>query len=219
MATTTNYSWTTPDDTDLVKDGAAAIRTLGSSIDTSVKALSPGTTAGDIDYYTTSTAKARVGIGTAGQVLVVNSGATAPEWVTPASAAPSSASATVTTQQSTTSATYTDLTTSGPAVTITTGTKCLVILTANINNTTNSGGAAMGFDVSGSTTIAASDSTCLLMSNGSAGGENQRQNSAVYRLNTLTAGSNTFTSKYKRLYGAGNAQFAERNIIVIDLGS
>lgn len=36
MATTTNYSWTTPDDTDLVKDGAAAIRTLGSSIDTTV---------------------------------------------------------------------------------------------------------------------------------------------------------------------------------------
>jgi hypothetical protein len=35
MATTTNYGWTTPDDTDLVKDGAAAIRTLGSSIDTS----------------------------------------------------------------------------------------------------------------------------------------------------------------------------------------
>jgi hypothetical protein len=36
MATTTNYNWTTPDDTDLVKDGAAAIRTLGSSIDTSL---------------------------------------------------------------------------------------------------------------------------------------------------------------------------------------
>jgi hypothetical protein len=82
MATTTNYSWTTPDDTDLVKDGAAAIRTLGSSIDTSVKALSPGTTAGDVDYYTTSTAKARLAIGTAGQLLRVNSGATAPEWFT-----------------------------------------------------------------------------------------------------------------------------------------
>jgi hypothetical protein len=38
MATTTNYSWTTPDDTDLVKDGAAAIRTLGSAIDTSFAA-------------------------------------------------------------------------------------------------------------------------------------------------------------------------------------
>ncbi len=29
MATTTNYSWTTPDDTGLVKDGASAIRSLG----------------------------------------------------------------------------------------------------------------------------------------------------------------------------------------------
>jgi hypothetical protein len=82
MATTTNYSWSTPDDVSLVKDGASAIRTLGSSADTTVKALNPGTTAGDIDYYTTSTAKARVGIGTAGQVLTVNSGATAPEWAT-----------------------------------------------------------------------------------------------------------------------------------------
>lgn len=80
MATTTNYSWTTPDDTDLVKDGAAAIRTLGSSADTTVKNLNPGTTAGDIDYYTSSTAKARVAIGTANQVLQVNSGGTAPEW-------------------------------------------------------------------------------------------------------------------------------------------
>jgi hypothetical protein len=91
MATTTNYGWTTPDDTALVKDGAAAIRTLGSSVDTSVKALSPGTTAGDIDYYTTSTAKARLGIGTAGQVLTVNGGATAPSWTTPSGAGWSSA--------------------------------------------------------------------------------------------------------------------------------
>lgn len=38
MPTTTNYGWTTPADTDLVKDGASAIRTLGSSIDTTLKA-------------------------------------------------------------------------------------------------------------------------------------------------------------------------------------
>jgi hypothetical protein len=44
MATTTNFGWTTPDDTDLVKDGAAAIRTLGSSIDTSLVDLKGGTT-------------------------------------------------------------------------------------------------------------------------------------------------------------------------------
>jgi hypothetical protein len=44
MATTTNFGWTTPDDTDLVKDGAAAIRTLGQSIDTSMMDLEGGTT-------------------------------------------------------------------------------------------------------------------------------------------------------------------------------
>lgn len=44
MATTTNFGWTTPDDTDLVKDGAAAIRTLGSGIDTSFVDLKGGTT-------------------------------------------------------------------------------------------------------------------------------------------------------------------------------
>jgi hypothetical protein len=36
MATTTNYGWDTPDDTDLVKDGALAIRDLGQDIDTSL---------------------------------------------------------------------------------------------------------------------------------------------------------------------------------------
>lgn len=44
MATTTNFGWQTPDDTDLVKDGAAAMRTLGSSIDTSFVDLKGGTT-------------------------------------------------------------------------------------------------------------------------------------------------------------------------------
>jgi hypothetical protein len=44
MANTTNFNWETPDDTDLVKDGAAAIRTLGNSIDTSLVDLKGGTT-------------------------------------------------------------------------------------------------------------------------------------------------------------------------------
>jgi hypothetical protein len=43
MATTTNFGWETPDDTDLVKDGAAAMRTLGNSIDTSFVDLKGGT--------------------------------------------------------------------------------------------------------------------------------------------------------------------------------
>jgi hypothetical protein len=44
MPTTTNFGWTTPADTDLVKDGASAIRTLGSGIDTSFVDLKGGTT-------------------------------------------------------------------------------------------------------------------------------------------------------------------------------
>jgi len=43
MATTTNYGWETPDDTDLVKDGAAAMRNLGQSIDTTFAELKGGT--------------------------------------------------------------------------------------------------------------------------------------------------------------------------------
>jgi hypothetical protein len=42
MANTTNFNWETPDDTDLVKDGAAAIRTLGNGIDTSFVDLKGG---------------------------------------------------------------------------------------------------------------------------------------------------------------------------------
>ncbi len=43
MPTTSNFGWTTPADTDLVKDGAAAIRTLGNGIDTSLLDLKGGT--------------------------------------------------------------------------------------------------------------------------------------------------------------------------------
>jgi len=43
MATTTNYSWTTPDNTAYVKDGASAIRTLGSSVDTTLFTALGGT--------------------------------------------------------------------------------------------------------------------------------------------------------------------------------
>jgi hypothetical protein len=178
MPSTTNFGWTLPADTDLVKDGASAIRTLGNGVDASFVDLKGGTTgqilsknsntdldfiwiandqgditgvtatapltgggtsgaitvgiqdgttaqkgavqlenstsststttaavpasvksaydlanaaipkstvttAGDIIYGTGSATVSRLGVGTAGQVLAVNSGATAVEWVTP----------------------------------------------------------------------------------------------------------------------------------------
>jgi len=75
MATTTNYGWTTPDDTALVKDGASAIRTLGSSVDTTTKNLNPETTLGDISFRSsTSNVNTRLAIGSTGNVLTVASG-------------------------------------------------------------------------------------------------------------------------------------------------
>jgi hypothetical protein len=82
MATTTpNYGWTVPTSTDLVKDGATAIETLGDSVDATVKALNPSTTLGDIEYRSsTANTNTRLGIGTSGQVLTVAAGV--PSWAT-----------------------------------------------------------------------------------------------------------------------------------------
>jgi hypothetical protein len=84
MATTTpNYGWSVPTSTDLVKDGAVAIETLGDSADATVKALNPETTLGDISYRSaTANTKTRLGIGSTGQVLTVSGGV--PTWASPA---------------------------------------------------------------------------------------------------------------------------------------
>jgi hypothetical protein len=87
MANTTNYNWETPDDTDLVKDGAAAIRTLGNSIDTTTKNLNPETTTGDIAYRSaTANTNTRLPIGSTGQVLTVAAGV--PSWASPSDQTP-----------------------------------------------------------------------------------------------------------------------------------
>ena len=214
MATTTNYGWTTPDDTALVKDGASAIRTLGSSVDTTTKALNPETTLGDLAYRSsTANVKTRLGIGTSGQVLGISAGV--PAWTTPASAAPASEVANVATEESTSSTSYTDLTTSGPAVTLTTGTKVLVVVSCYIYTGGTNQFAYADFDVSGATTRAASDTTCLKLQRGSS---SVLMRTSVASRITVTAGSNTFTSKYKTS-AAGTGNFGDRQISVIDLGS
>jgi hypothetical protein len=112
MATTTpNFGWVVPTSTDLVKDGATAIETLGDSIDASLVDLkggttgqvlkknsgtdmdfvwgadsagmtNPMTTTGDTIYSSSGSTPARLGIGTTGQILTVAGGV--PTWASPA---------------------------------------------------------------------------------------------------------------------------------------
>jgi hypothetical protein len=80
MATTTNYGWATPDNTDLVKDGALAIRTLGSAVDATVFANAGAGIAktivdakGDIIAATAADTVARLAVGANDTVLTADS--------------------------------------------------------------------------------------------------------------------------------------------------
>jgi hypothetical protein len=212
MATTTNYGWTTPDDTALVKDGASAIRTLGSSVDTTTKALNPSTTLGDIEYRSsTANTNTRLAIGTTDQVLKVSGGV--PTWGS-ISASPTSAENFVSTSESTSSGSYTNLTTS-QAITLTTGTKVMVIVSSSLTRSNQGGTTSMSYEISGATTSAASDSYRVFYKDDASLDTAFQMSYVSFR--TVTAGSNTFTAKFK---SSGNAStFANRTIAVIDLGS
>ena len=125
-----------------------------------------------------------------------------------------SGTATVATSQTTTSTSYTDLATAGPAVTVTTGTKALVIFSAYSYNSSNASNS-MSFAVSGATTIAATDNyKTTFDSTVATFGQQQTQG---ILLTGLTAGSNTFTLKYKVSSATGT--WVTRIINVIDMGS
>lgn len=106
------------------------------------------------------------------------------------------AAAAVVTNQSTTSTTYADLATAGPGVTITTGTKALVFISATMFNNTGAGNTGyMTVAVSGASTVAASDTNST---NGASPGTQfgvPIGRSIIFT--GLTAGSNTFTAKYR----------------------
>jgi hypothetical protein len=125
----------------------------------------------------------------------------------------------VATSQTTTSTTYTDLTTAGPAVSVTipASGKALVILTGQLSNNGSGDQAFMGYAVSGVTTVAAADSRALMMRNygGSTTPFISVQASATYLVSGLNAGSNTFTAKYR--VDSSTGTFVNRNIIVIPL--
>jgi hypothetical protein len=118
MANTTNYSWETPDDTDLVKDGAAAIRTLGTAIDTTVFNNASAAIAktivdakGDIIAATAADTVARLAVGANDTVLTADSStATGLKWAAAAGGGKvlQVVQATYSTAKNITSTSYTD---------------------------------------------------------------------------------------------------------------
>jgi hypothetical protein len=120
-------------------------------------------------------------------------------------------SATVSTGETTTSTSFGNLTTTGPVVTATTGTRALVSVGAGMTHNTDTGKCYMGYAVSGASTIAADETTTAIFQALSAGaGANACY---THLLEGLTPGSNTFTAQYK---SSGNtATFSGRHLSVI----
>jgi hypothetical protein len=103
-----------------------------------------------------------------------------------------------------------------PAVTLTTGTTVLVILTANISNGAGGRLSFMSFAVSGSTSRPPSDSWALInRQDSNIGSSFGLQASAVYLVTGLTPGTNTFTSFYRSDNFGSAAFFGNRSIMVI----
>jgi hypothetical protein len=172
MATTTpNYGWVVPTSTDLVKDGATAIETLGDSIDASFVGLKGGTTGqvlskssgtdlaftwtnadplvildakGDLITATAADTPARLAVGTNGQVLIADStAATGLKWGTaPAGKVLQVVNATYGTQTSNATTSYAD---TGLTATITptlATSKILVLVSQNGLAKSNAAGLA-----------------------------------------------------------------------------
>jgi hypothetical protein len=118
----------------------------------------------------------------------------------------------VATGQTRTLTTYGDLTTVGPAVTGTTGVRALASWGAIMSNSTAGLGARMACDISGATTSAADDTNSAACESGNANDGFQISWTTIF--NPITAGSSTFTAKYRAI-GGGTASFTTRIMTLI----
>jgi hypothetical protein len=137
---TTNYGWVLPTSTDLVTDLPADFEIALQGVDTTTKSLDDANlkksiidAAGDLIYGTANDTAARLALGTAGQVLTVNSGATAPEWKTAAAGGKvlQVVQGTTTTQTTITGATYVDTTLTASITPSAVSSKVLVLVSQN----------------------------------------------------------------------------------------
>ena len=114
----------------------------------------------------------------------------------------------VLTQQNVASASYSDLATTGPSVTLVTGTTALISLSAI--SVASSTVAYIGFAVSGASTIAATDDAGSFAYVAVSNAQVAIQKTFVF--GGLTAGTNTFKMQYR--VNAGNCDFFRRELVV-----
>ena len=124
------------------------------------------------------------------------------------------AAATIATDEATNSTSYTDLTTTGPAVTLTTGTSVFIWMSAIAYKTTVSNSCWISPAVSGASSIAASDANAVQTSSYN-GLTPALPMARILLLSGLTAGSNTFTLRYR--VDGGTFNFFNRSIAVLAL--
>lgn len=115
-----------------------------------------------------------------------------------------------TASETTASTAYTNLATVGPSVTVTSGSRAMVIISSFMSNNTLGGNSFVAADVTGATTIAAADATALRAESGNA--NDNYQMTYVYYETALTPGSNVFTLRYR--VTAGTATFDDRRLVV-----
>jgi len=118
---------------------------------------------------------------------------------------------TITTSQTTTSTSYTNLATTGPSVTVETGELALVIWGVSSSNSTANATTVTSVEVSGATSNAANDVRAIVFDPPTTSSVHQGSHAVFY--DDLTAGTNTFTLKYR--VGAGTGTFSSRRLIVL----
>lgn len=118
--------------------------------------------------------------------------------------------ASVTTQQDTTSTSYTDLSTSGPSVsvTLTEPRTVIVFVKSELYQLSTTDDVFMSFAATGATTVSASDARAV-RHNGSGTGEAY----SAFAVIACDAGTTTFTAKYRA--EGGGARFANREIAAV----
>lgn len=167
---------------------------------------------GDLVVGTGADTFSRLAVGgTNGHTLQVDSStATGLKWAAAASGGANKGAVQTTTRQTTSSTSYTALATA-TEVTVTTGTKAVVLFGCTVDNSSGQAGYA-SIAVSGASSIAAADTNSVIVENS----PSASIFGAIY-FTTLTAGSNTFAMQFR--VNTGTQGFQRRSITVIDLGS